>query len=517
MGFCSRRALLGAGLVFSVAASAFATKGARADVSLPALISDNMIVQQKMPVHIYGRASAGEKVTVSLAGKSAGATTGADGTWDVTLPAVKAGGPYTLVVKGNNTVTVNNVLSGEVWVCSGQSNMEFAMSRALTGQEGMAKSTNPNIHLFHVAKVRSDTPLADVKATWQECGPSTVANFSAVGYFFGRDLQKNLNVPIGLIESDWGGTPAESWTREDTLRASPVLQPIINDYPAKKTNTDKLLAEYPALVEKAKAEGKPAPRKPNTWRYSELYNAMIDPLTKYPIRGATWYQGESNTGRAAQYRTLLPAMIENWRSAWNMKDNKDFPFLVVQLAPYGNGPGNSDRTQYAELREAQNYTAQVLPNVGVVVITDVGNENDIHPTHKEPVGQRMALLAESIAYKQKVAAMGPTFKDMRVSGNKVTLHFANVGSGLMAKPGVTSGKTVEPGMLSGFTVAGEDGKFVPAQAEITGKDAVVVSAPGVDKPTAVRYGFVNFPVVNLWGNDLPASPFRTDAPPVPIK
>ncbi len=204
MGFCSRRALLGAGLVFSVAAGAFATTGVRADVSLPALISDNMIVQQKMPVHIYGMANVGEKVTVSLAGKSANATTGADGKWDVYLPAVKAGGPYTLVVKGNNTVTVNNVLSGEVWVCSGQSNMEFAMSRALTGQEGIASSANPNIHLFHVNKVRSDTPLPDVKATWQECGPLTVGNFSAVGYFFGRDLQKNLNVPIGLIESDWG-------------------------------------------------------------------------------------------------------------------------------------------------------------------------------------------------------------------------------------------------------------------------------------------------------------------------
>ncbi len=295
------------------------------------------------------------------------------------------------------------------------------------------------------------------------------------------------------------------------------MQPLITDYPAKKAALDKQLAEYPALVAKAKVDGKPTPRKPNAWRYSELYNAMIDPLTKYPIRGATWYQGESNTGRATQYRTLLPTLIENWRSAWNMKDNKDFPFLVVQLAPYGNGTNNSGGIQYAELREAQNYTAQTVPNVGVVVITDVGNETDIHPTHKEPVGQRMALLAESIAYKQKVAAMGPTYKDMSVSGNKVTLHFANVGSGLMAKPGVTSGTTVEPRVLSGFTVSGADGKFVPAQAEIKGKDAVVVSAPDVEKPTAVRYGFVNFPVVNLWGNDLPASPFRTDAPPVPIK
>lgn len=517
MLFFMRRASSPAGVFAALATAAPFGFGfvsaARADVTLPALISDNMIVQQKMPVHIYGTASPAEKVKVSLAGKSATATTGADGNWEVSLPPVKAGGPYTLSVQGNNTLTINNVLSGEVWVCSGQSNMELALTRASNGADAIAASANPNIHLFHVAKARSDSPAADVKAKWQECGPQTVPNFSAVGYFFGRDLQKAEGVPIGLIESDWGGTPAESWTSEEKLQSSPVLRPMIDKYPAQKEAFDKTLSSFADMEAKAKAEGKPAPRRPNApWRYSELYNAMIVPLTKYPIRGATWYQGESNTGRAEQYRTLMPALIENWRSAWGIKD---FPFLIVQLAPFGSG--NSGGTAYAELREAQNMTAQMLPNVGVAVITDVGNEKDIHPTRKEPVGQRLALLARKIAYNEKVNAAGPTYKDMTVDGDKITVHFANVGDGLMMKAGETSGEMVAPGVLSGFTIAGADGKFVPANAVLKGKDAVIVSAQGVTNPTAVRFGFVNFPVVNLWGNDLPANPFRTDAPPVPVK
>ena len=491
------------------AAPLFCTAPARADVSLPALISDNMIVQQKTPVRIFGLASPGEKVTVSLAGKSANTTTGANGNWEAKLPAIKAGGPYTLTVKGNNTITINNVLCGEVWVCSGQSNMERPLTSDADAKTAISASANPRIRLFHVKKARADAVQTDVKAKWEECGPETVGSFSAVGYYFGRDLQKDVKVPVGLIESDWGGTPAEAWTNTENLAQNPLLRSLVDNYPAQKSRYDKALADYTDAKAKAEAENKPAPRRPNLFRYSELYNAMIAPLTRYPVAGAIWYQGESNTGRAAQYQSLLPALIENWREAWGI----NFPFLVVQLAPYGNN--NSSATAYAELREAQNKTAQRVPNVGVAVITDVGNEKDIHPKRKEPVGARLALLARKIAYKENVPAFSPSYKDMRIKGNEITVRFENVGNGLTVRAGETSGE-VAPDTLVGFTLAGADGVFVPAQAEIRGRDTVVVSAAGVSDPVAVRYGFVNFPVVNLWGNGLPASPFRSDAP-LPVK
>ena len=510
MLFWTLRIFLRAGTTVFAAACAACLCGtlpACADVSLPALIAENMVVQQKTPVHIYGTAAPGEKVSVSLV-QSVETTANESGNWEVFLPAVKAGGPYTLTVKGNNTLTVPNVFSGEVWVCSGQSNMERTLSSDANASDAIARSANSNIHLFHVAKKRSDTPQTDVKGTWQMCGPETVASFSAVGYYFGRDLQKDLNVPIGLIESDWGGTPAEAWTSEPFLTQNSRLKPLIDDYPAKAERYQKAVADYPEAKARAQADNKPvppAPRKP--WRYSELYNAMIAPLTKYPVRGATWYQGESNTGRAEQYKTLLPALIENWRQAWGIKS---MPFLVVQLAPFANG--NAGGTSYAELREAQNRTAQSLPNVGIAVITDVGNEKDIHPKRKEPVGARLALLARQIAYQEKVAAQSPTFRSMSVKGNEITVRFDNVGDGLFVRAGETSGADVAPGVLSGFTIAGDDGKFVPAVAALKGRDLVVVHAGGVEKPVAVRYGFVNFPIVNLWGNGLPANPFRSDSP-----
>ena len=485
---------------------------ARADVTLPPLIADNMVLERDTAVRIYGRADAGEKVSVSIQGKKADTTTGADGNWQVMLPALKSGGPFTLTVTGNNTLTLNNVLVGEVWVCSGQSNMEWALRNAAEGTGAIAASANPNIHLFHVAKVKANTPQETVKvqAPWQECGPQTVPGFSAVGYFFARDLQKALGVPIGLIESDWGGSPAEAWTRETVLSANPYTKKTYLDvYPASYARFQQAQADFAAQVEKAKAANQPAPRAPGApWRPAELYNGMIAPLVKYTIKGALWYQGESNSGNGMGYRTLLPTMIQNWRDDWGIKD---FPFLVVELAPFGNG--NSSATSYAETREAQLYATQVLPNVGLAVITDVGEERDIHPKRKEPVGQRLALLARKIGYGEDIVAMGPTLKSVSYKGDTAVVRFNNVGDGLTTRGGDSSGATVSADTLTGFTVAGVDGKFVPATAKITGKDTVEVSAPGVTSPVAVRYGFVNFPVVNLWNiNGLPANPFRSDAP-----
>lgn len=483
---------------------------ARADVSLSSVISDNMVLQQQTPVRIFGKADPAERVTVAIQGQSDVTTADADGKWAVMLKPLKAGGPFTLTVKGKNEIELKNVLVGEVWVCSGQSNMEFALRGAYAGEQAIDRSANPHIRIFLVNKARSDKPLDDVRAKWTECGPDTVGGSSAVAYYFARDLEKARHVPIGLIDTYWGGTPAEAWTREEVLTANSVLKPIVDNYGPARARFDKAMADYPAAVEKAKAEGKNVPGRPNLWRYSELYNAMIAPLTPYTVKGFLWYQGESNAGQADQYRTLMPALITNWRHDWGIKD---MPFLLVQLAPYMALSPEPQDTAWAHLREAQLYTTQVLPKVGMAVITDVGTAADIHPRHKEPVGQRLALLARSIAYGEKIDANGPVYRFMSVRDHKAELHFGSAGTGLKALALEEEGISVPEGKLVGFTIAGKDGKFYNADAVIQGKDVVLVSSPQVPDPAAVRYGWANYPVVNLWNSDnLPASPFRTDAP-----
>ena len=500
------------------------TQNAQADVTLPTMFGDNMVLQQNAPIRLWGHAEPGEKVSVSwvkvtgdgntdrLPSKAVETTTGSDGKCNVTLAPVKAGSnPLNLVVQGKNTLTLKNVLVGEVWLCTGQSNMEWVLRNAFEGEKAVATAINPQIRLFHVKKVRSDKPLEDVQATWMECTPENVATFSAVGYYFARDLAKSRNVPIGLIESDWGGTPAESWTPEETLQGDVALSPLITNYPAARERLDKVLADYPAQVEKAKAEGKKAPNRPNLWRYSELYNGMLAPLAPLSVKGAIWYQGESNTGRAEQYRTLLPAMIRSWREKFH---NPNLVFLIAQLAPFS--AGNKDATSYAELREAQEYTTYVLPKTGRVVITDVGEENDIHPRHKEPVGERLALLARDVAYGEKIDGQSPRVKKFEAgkTPNTLLVTFENVGGGLVTRGGEISKNTVEDGKLLGFEIAGADGVFVPAEARIVDKDRVEVSATSVTAPKAVRYGFRNFVLVNLFSKEgLPAAPFRSDAPP----
>lgn len=481
---------------------------AQADITLPHILSDGMVLQQRTPVRIFGKADPGESVTVTFQSQTARSTAGSDGKWAVLLRPLKPGGPYSLTLRGKNAIELKNVLVGEVWLCGGQSNMEWPLSKAYDAPRHLAASANPEIRLFLVAKARSDRPQEDVQAVWKECGPETVGGFSAVGYFFGRDLQKARGVPVGLIGSYWGGTPAEAWTREEVLAADPTLKEIVDSYPAERARYERALAAYQEAV-KAKSEGRSAPRRPNLWRYSELYNAMIAPLTSYTIAGAIWYQGESNAGRAAQYRTLFPAMIRNWRQDWQAKE---MPFLLVQLAPYGAISRDPQDTNWAHLREAQMLATQVLPGVGMAVITDVGEEHDIHPTKKEPVGARMALLARKIAYGEKrLVASGPTYRSFRVSGGKAILSFDNVGLGLEARPADSAGNQVPPGKLVGFAVAGKDGKFVWADATIQGRDSVVVSSPQVPEPVSVRFGWADYPVVNFWNRDgLPASPFRTD-------
>jgi len=471
-----------------------------AAVQLPALFSDNMVLQQGIAVPVWGWADDGDEITVKFREQKV-TTTARNGKWLVRLRNLKAGGPdvLTIMMKAR-TIQFTNVLVGEVWVCSGQSNMELAMQQSFESAADIASATNTLIRLFMVPNVKSDAPTVRIKSSWKQCSPQSVGGFSAVGYYFGRDLQRARKVPVGLIQSDWGGSPAEAWMSREALEVNPRYQTeILDSYSAALKNYQDALAAYEKEKAEAKAKGedfkKGAPWAP--WKPSELYNGMIAPLIPYAIKGAIWYQGESNAGRAEQYRTLFPDMIRCWRRDWGQDD---FPFLAVQLAPFKAIKDQPDESDWAELREAQLLATKMLPKVGMAVITDVGDPKDIHPRKKQPVGARLALAARAIAYTEKIEYSGPIWSGAAAKGGKVVLQFDHVGKGLEARDGE----------LQGFAICGEDRKFTWAKAEIVG-NTVVVSNPEVAKPVAVRYGWADCPVVNLWNKDgLPASPFRTD-------
>lgn len=488
-----------------------ASSGSRADVSLPALIADNMVLQRGVPLPLGGSADPGEAITLSVAGQTAQVVAGPEGRWVVHLPPLTAGGPFTLTVTGKNVVTVKNVLVGEVWVCSGQSNMGYPLAIASTGPAAVAASANPQLRLFQVPLNFSNVPLSDTKSAWRTAGPTTTGGFSAVGYFFGRDLQKALGVPVGLIESDVGGTPGQLWTPQATLAAEPILkQTYLGGYETAFEQFTKATADWQVASKAARESGKPIPYKPDPPPHpASLYNGMIAPLTRSAIRGVIWYQGESNTDNPPAYRRLLPALIQSWRTAW---EEPLLPFLIVQIAPWRDefDPGVSR----AELRQAQWETVLTTPRTGLAVTTDVGDEKDLHPRDKETVGARLSLLALNIAYGQKIVAQGPTLRQVTRHGNTVLLRFDNVGSGLVARGGMSSGTPVPDGVPVGFTLAGPDGKPQAAAARIISRDTVAVSSPEVTEPQTVAYGFVNYPVVNLWNkNGLPAVPFRTAVKP----
>jgi sialate O-acetylesterase len=474
--------------------------GAQADFKIAPVFSDNMVLQQGQSLPVWGWADDGETVTVKFRGQAVSAKAW-NGKWSLRLRRAKAGGPDTFTVSSHTrTVTFTNVLVGEVWVCSGQSNMEWPMERSFDPAGDIASATNTLIRLFEVPNVRSDAPSVVIKSAWRICSPEAIKGFSAVGYYFGRELQQTRRVPVGLIRTDWGGSPAEAWMSRESLEINPRYQAEILDvYPAALKNYQTTLAAWEA--EKAEAENagkefkKWAPWMP--WKPSELYNGMIAPLMPYAFKGAIWYQGESNAGRAEQYRTLFPDMIRCWRRDWAQND---FPFLLVQLAPFKAIKEQPDESDWAELREAQLFSTTILPNVGMAVITDVGDPKDIHPTKKQPVGERLALAARGIAYGEKLTFSGPIYRSLKIEGGKAILSFDHAGKGLEARDGA----------LKGFAVCGEDRKFVWADAEIIG-NTVVVSSAQAAKLVAVRYGWADCPVVNLWNKDgLPATPFRTD-------
>ena len=473
----------------------------RAELQLPAMFSDNAVLQQGVSVPVWGWADDGDVVTVKFRGQKVVATATL-GKWSVALKKLKAGGPDTLTVSTKSrTIQFTNVLVGEVWVCSGQSNMEWPLGKSFQSETDIASATNNQIRLFLVPKNKSDAPTTRINGSWVVCSPDVVKWRTAVGYYFGRDLQKARNVPVGLIETYWGGSSAEAWTSREALEMRPRFQTEILDgyMEAMKKHREATIAFEVEKAMAAKAGEKFEKQGSwQPWKPSELYQGMIAPLIPYAIKGAIWYQGESNAGRSEQYRTLFADMIRNWRRDWRQGD---FTFLTVQLAPFNPVQEQPVESGWAELREAQWLATKTLPNVGMAVITDVGDPKDIHPTKKQPVGARLALAARSIAYGETIEFSGPLYRGGGSSNaGKFIVEFDHVGKGLEARGGE----------LKGFSICGEDHKFVWAKAEIVG-DTVVVSSPEVLNPKAVRYGWADCPVVNLWNKDgLPASPFRTD-------
>ena len=508
-GRCASWKVYGQRLQWVVLAVLMGVATAAADVKLPALISDNMVLQQGRQVAIWGTADAGEQVTVSLGEQKETATADANGHWKVELGPLKKGGPFEMTVAGKNTVTIHNVLVGEVWVCSGQSNMEFAVwNHSVVGgvnnaEQEVAAANYPLMRLFIVKKAVAGKPQTDVQGHWVVASPETVGNFSAVGYFFGRDLHRALKFPVGLIDSSWGGTEAEAWTSAPALEADPDLKVVadswqhsIAEFPHVLEQYEQKLGEWEKSAEEAEANGKVAPPLPDgpkdprshPWRDAGLWNAMMAPLTPYAIAGAIWYQGESNADFAYQYRKVFATMIQQWRSSWG---EGDFPFLFVQLANFV--PGGKFPDAWAVLRESQDKTL-ALPKTGMAVTIDIGESHNIHPKNKQEVGRRLALAAEGIAYGQKIEYMGPAFKSLRAEQGTLRLQFTHAAGGL-----VVHGQT-----LMGFDVAGQDQQFFPAEAKIKGSE-VVLSSSRVANPVAARYAWADDPKCNLYNKQgLPA-------------
>lgn len=490
-----------------LAAAFLLASTAQAELRLPSIFGHHMVLQRDIENPVWGWAAPNAGVSVQFGGHTLQTKAGEDGKWTIKLKALP-GSAHALdmtVTSGAEKIILSNIVIGEVWVCSGQSNMQWAVAQSDDSDLEIATANYPNIRLISVPQVGTQEIQDDFDGQWQICSPDTVAQFSAVGYYFGRQLHQTLGVPIGLIDNAWGGSAAEAWVERGVLEADERFA----DYIAQWENTektfdwDKALAAYEAAAAKAKEEGKQPPRYPQNplkgqHRPGNLWAGVLSPIIGYGIRGTIWYQGESNAGRAYQYDDLFGLMISEWRKAWGQGD---FPFYWVQLADFkaeAAAPGESD---WAELREAQSNTL-ALPNTGQAVIYDIGEGRDIHPRDKQGVARRLARIALARDYGVPVAFQSPSYKTMEVQGNKAVLSFENVGSGLY---------TFDVNEAVGFAIAGEDKVWHPATGKLLGKDKVEVTSEAVAAPVAVRYAWADNPVANLESREgLPVVPFRTD-------
>jgi sialate O-acetylesterase len=511
-----------------------------ADVRVPAIIGEHMVLQSGGQTPICGLADPGEAVSVSVGDAKATTTAGPDSKWQVIFSGLKPSAtPVTVSIAGNNTLTYQDVLIGDVWLCSGQSNMALPLRRVLgrdvNNPQGLGQANHPRMRLFKQPKDTVLDPQPDGKGSWVVCTPNEAREFSALGYFFGREIHLSEKIPVGLINACRGGSSGQMWTSLEALKSEPALAPYLKqivaartDYPQRKADYLKwkeATARWPETLKrweiesaKALADGKPAPARPeqpprtlarpegmDAWEDNVmalptvLFNSMIAPIIPFGIKGAIWYQGEGNADQWELYRTLFPAMVRDWRKRW---DRGNFPIYTVQLSSYHPPRAEPGESNWAAFREVQTQLQTIVPNSGMAVTIEIGNADDIHPLTKAEVGRRLALVARAKTYGHQIEFSGPLYERMEIKDNTVVLHFTQVGTGLVAKGG-------EP--LKRFAIAGADQKFIWGDARIVDR-TVVVSSPQVPKPVAVRYAWdINPDGCNLYNAaDLPASPFRTD-------
>tara|TARA_R110002096_G_scaffold16106_10_gene55000 strand:- start:9506 stop:11062 length:1557 start_codon:yes stop_codon:yes gene_type:complete len=489
------------------------TASTHAELRLPSIFGENMVLQRDIPLKIWGWDNPGQSVTVTIGEQTAQGKAGEDGRWEVKLsPLQVTQKALEMNVQGSSAKTLGNILVGEVWVCSGQSNMQWAVSSSDDADLETLTAKFPNIRLISIPLVGTQEPQYDFQGQWLACSPETVRDFSAVGYFFGRTLHQALDVPIGLIDNAWGGSAAEAWVRREVLEADDAYSDYLAIWESKEANVDanmarweKAMAAWKTKAAEAKAAGKNPPRAPRSpeqelkgqHRPGNLHNGVLLPIIGYGIRGAIWYQGENNSGRAYNYRSLFPLMISQWRELWNQGD---FPFYWVQLADFMNEQPAPTASAWAELREAQTMTLS-LPNTGQAVICDLGEAHDIHPKDKQNVAKRLARHALAKDYGIEIVAESPRYASHKVQGNKVIVEIDHFGAGL---------DTFDVRTPHGFAIAGEDQQFVWADAKIVGNN-IEVSSPEITAPVAVRYAWADNPVANVQNRaGLPLTPFRTD-------
>lgn len=529
---------------------------AHAEIKLPAVFADHLVLQREVAVPVWGWATAGEEVAVEFGGQKKTAKADAAGKWQVKLdPLAASAEPRDLKIGAR---VIKDVLVGEVWLASGQSNMGFPLSSSHNAEQALAVAGDPLLRFFTVQNATAAEPQNDLRGRWDASAPDTAKSFSAVAYFFARELRAKLGVPVAILHSSWGGTPAQAWVSMAALREAPPFENYVKRYddalvkhrevlahPEMMEAYRKDLAQWqkeiaPAFNEATKAwnagpktSAKPVPARPEPANPdpmdipspsarpgtpSVIFNAKIAPLVGYAMRGALWYQGEANASGGLEYRTLLPRLIGDWRQRWGQGD---FAFLVVQLASWDMDKNPAPLHQWPWLREAQAMTIKTVPNTALAVAIDVGNPNDVHPKGKEPVGQRLALAARKLANGEKsLVASGPVFRDVKTEGAKMRITFTETGTGLTIgqAPWRADGDAPWPtDRLVGFSIAGEDRTWHDAEAHIEG-DNIMVSSPAVTKPVAVRYAWANSPRCNLYNREgLPAGPFRSDDWPMPGK
>jgi sialate O-acetylesterase len=487
-----------------------------ADVFVSPLFTDNAVLQRETDLPVWGQAESGERVTVSFAGQTIESVADDDGHWEARLKPMKANVRGKMTVRGKNVVTLTNLITGDVWLCSGQSNMGLQMRQVTNAPAEIAAANLPDIRQFFVPNHPSAAPQPDtfIKSAWQPASPKTVGEFTAAGFFFAREIHAALGVPIGIINSSWGGTPIQPWIPLDVLKTYPGYEKLlarkqaeIAAWPARKRQIEADIKTWETNAALAKAANKTIPDKPwnpgppdsGQFMPGQLYNGMIHPLIRYAIKGALWYQGESNAGGGAagavDYTDLQSRLIASWRKDFNLGD---FPFYFVQLPNWDN-PGDITKISWAFFREGQGNVLKV-PNTGMAVTIDIGDASNIHPKNKQEAGRRLALLALANTYGQKIISSGPVMSGSAVEGDAIRVRFDHVEHGLVAR-----GDT-----LTGFEIAAADGKFLTASAKIE-NDSVLVSNPEISAPKFVRYAWADNPPVSLFnGTGLPAAPFRTD-------